>query len=314
MNRKIGPVGDDSVTRPAFDRSGLAHLIVVYMGWSATYVAIRIAVDEGFPPFSLVAVRLLVAGALLVIWAACSGERLKPSRGDLIPVIVSGLLLWVGGNSLVTWAEQRADAGYAALLVGSTPVWAALLEAVVDRKLPSILLSGSLLFGFAGVGLLSLPVLGSTRVDLLTMGALLLSPFSWAAGSVLVARRSTAMGPIASSAFQHVVGGVVLAGAAIMVREPTPTPTIQAWASLVYLIVFASVITFTSYLRALQRLPLRITMTYSFVNPIGAVVLAWLLLGERLTGGELVGALLIICGVVGVFHTRSSPRPVTPPS
>jgi drug/metabolite transporter (DMT)-like permease len=294
--------------RPALDWEGLAHLVVVYAGWSGTYVAIRFAVREGsgFPPFSLVGARLLLAGAVLLAWAAWSHARLKPARNEWVPLVASGILLWGGGNGLVTWAEQRAGAGYAALLVGSTPIWVALLEASLDRRIPSRLFILALLVGFAGVGLLAAPVLSSgARADLLSVIALILAPACWGAGSVLQARRPIAMTPIATAALQHVVGTIFFLAAALAAREPQPMPTVEAWWGWAYLVIVGSVVTFTSFLRALRLLPTSIVMTYSYVNPVGAVLLGWLLLGEAITGWTVAGAALVLLGVAGVFRSRT---------
>jgi drug/metabolite transporter (DMT)-like permease len=151
--------------------AGLFHLSVVYLVWAVPHLAIRVAVREGagFPPFTLVTMRVLLGGALLLAWAGLSGRRLAPSRRELAILAASGLLLWGGGNGLVTWAEQRAHSGYAALLVGAAPIWAVLIESVLDRKTPSPLLIASLLVGFAGIGLLGGPVLVSgVRADVLS--------------------------------------------------------------------------------------------------------------------------------------------------
>jgi drug/metabolite transporter (DMT)-like permease len=291
------------------DLVGLANLFVVYLGWSGTYVAIRFAVREGsgFPPFSLIAARLGLAGIVMVAWAAWSRDRLRPTRSELILLIVTGVLLWGGGNGLVVWAEQRAGAGYAALLIGTTPIFASLIEAGVDRRIPSSLFIVALVVGFAGVGLLAAPVLAAgSQADVFALLALIGAPASWAAGSVLSARRRVAMSSIATSAWQHLVGTIFFVGMALIAREPFPTPTVEAWWAWVYLVVVGSVVTFTAYLRALRLLPTSVVMTYSYVNPVGAVILAALLLGEPITGWTIAGAGLVLLGVAGVFRSRVS--------
>jgi drug/metabolite transporter (DMT)-like permease len=143
--------------------AGLGYLLVTYVVWGSTYLGIRIAVREGsgFPPFTLVALRLLAAGCILMLWALASGRPVRLTRRELLLLAGSALLLWVGGNGLVTWAEQRADSSYAALLVSAAPVWVALLEAVLDRRAPTLLLAASLFVGLGGVALLSAPALAA---------------------------------------------------------------------------------------------------------------------------------------------------------
>src|SRR5436190_1497996 len=103
--------------------NGLAYLFVVYVAWSSTYLAIRIGVQEGsgFPPFIMAGCRFLAAGGVLLAWSALARKRLRITRQELPILVVSGLCLMLGGNGLVTWAEQHAHSGYAALVVGCTP-------------------------------------------------------------------------------------------------------------------------------------------------------------------------------------------------
>jgi drug/metabolite transporter (DMT)-like permease len=304
--------------------AGLSHLFVVYLIWGSTYLAIRLTVREqaGFPPFTVVALRVLAAGILLLAWAKVSGMRLRPTRAEWITLAGSGILLWGGGNGLVSWAEQRADSGYAALLIGATPIWVALLEAMLDRRRPSILLAGSLLVGFAGIGLLSVPVLReSSAADLGSILALLLAAISWSSGTVLQSRRPVSLPSRVNSAYQHLSAGVVMAAAALIAREPVPRPSTEAWCALAYLIVFGSIIAFTSFVQALRLLPTPVVMTYAYVNPVIAVVLGFLILREPVTPWTLAGMPLVFLGVAGVFRERrrwaagtraSRPRPEGP--
>jgi drug/metabolite transporter (DMT)-like permease len=224
----------------------------------------------------------------------------------LVILAVSGLLLWGGGNGLVTWAEQRAHSGYAALLVGAAPIWAVLIESVLDRKVPTPLLAGSLLVGFAGIALLSAPVLASgVRADLLSLLALLLAGVSWASGTVFQARHPVSLGPRVSSAYQQLMAGLGYVLLLLLVlREPRPNPVPQAWLAWGYLVVFGSVFAFTAYVQALRLLPINIAMTYAYVNPVIAVALGWVILGEPITGWTLGGTALVLLGVAGVFRTR----------
>src|ERR1700690_3406359 len=130
--------------------SGLFHLAIVYVVWGGTYLGIRFAVRDGsgFPPFIMAATRFLLGGLVLLVWALLIHQSLRISKRDAVLLFISGLLLFNGGNGMVTWAERRADSGYAALVVGTTPIWAALIEALWDRKRPSHMLFLSLLTGF----------------------------------------------------------------------------------------------------------------------------------------------------------------------
>jgi drug/metabolite transporter (DMT)-like permease len=288
---------------------GLLNLSVVYVVWGSTYLAIRVAVREGsgFPPFMMGAMRVILGGGLLLLWAGLGRKRLRLTRRELLIVAGSGLLLWFGGNGLVVWAEQRAASGYAALIIASTPVWVALIEAMLDRRSPSLLLVASLLIGFVGIGVLSVPILRvSDSGDILSVAALLVASLSWGAGSVLQSRRHVDLTPRVNSGYQQVFGGVGFLFAALVFGEPLPTPTSQAWIAWVYLVIIGSVFAFTAYVQALRLLPTSVVMTYAYVNPVIAVFLGWLILRESITGWTVCGAALVLLAVAGVFRDRFS--------
>jgi drug/metabolite transporter (DMT)-like permease len=293
--------------RSSLPVKGLAHLAVVYVIWGSTYLAIRLAVREGagFPPFALGMLRVSVAGGVLLAWAAARGMRVRLQRSEWITLAIAGLLMWPGGNGLVNLAEQRADSSYAALLVGSMPIWAATIEAILDRRRPSWRLTVSLLVGFAGVGLLTAPRLAHAgRADVLSVLALLVAPIVWAAGSILQLRRPVGVTPLVSAAYLHLFGSVGFVVLFLATREPLPTPSLESWGALGYLIVAGSIVSFTSYIRALHALPTSVVMTYAYVNPVIAVTLGWMILREPITPPILGGMALILIGVWGIFRER----------
>ncbi len=291
--------------------AGILHLLVIYFVWGSTYLAIRIAVNEdgGFPPFLMAAGRVLLGGAILWVWGALRRNRLRPTRAEWITLSASALLLWVGGNGAVVWAEQYADSAYAALLVGALPLWVALFEAIIDRRSPTPLLALSLLVGFAGITAISLPDLRHAQgADLWALLALFLAPFSWGIGSVLQQRRPVRLSPELSSAYQQLLGGVLFLGLATATREGRPDPSAEAWAAWGYLVIFGSVIAFTSFVKALQMLPAKIVMTYGYVNPVVAVFLGWWFLQEEITTWTMVGTALVFAGTAGVFRDKEQRR------
>lgn len=288
---------------------GLFHLAVVYLVWGSTYLAIRVAVREGsgFPPLTMVGLRVLVGGTLLLLWSAASRRRIRPSGREFVILAASGLLLWFGANGLVTWAERRADSGYAALLIAAVPIWVALIEAVLDWKIPSYLLIGSLLIGFAGIVLLSVPVLASgVTADLWSLIALLLAGLSWGSGTVVQSRKPVTLAPRVSSGYQQFIAGLGFVVAALLLREPRLDPVPEAWLAWGYLVIFGSVFAFTSFVQTLRLLPINVAMTYAYVNPVIAVILGWLILREPITGWTIGGAALVLLGVAGIFRDRYS--------
>jgi drug/metabolite transporter (DMT)-like permease len=286
---------------------GLLHLGVVYLVWSSTYLAIRVAVRPGggFPPFSMAASRSLLAVPILLAWARLHGARLWPTARELRLLIASGTLLWTFGNALVVVAEQRIDSGLAALLIASTPIWVAALESLIDRRAPSRLMVAALLVGFVGTGLVGYPAMrAGVRADALAIVALLVAALSWGAGSLLQRRRPVELDPMVSAAYQLLFGGLGTAALARLYREPWPNPTTSAWMGFAFLLVFGSLLSFTSFLKALHLLPTRVVFTYGYVNPVLAAFLGWLILGERLSAVALAGGGLVLLGVAGAFRAR----------
>lgn len=293
--------------RPPLPAMGFANLAVVYVVWGSTYLAIRLAVREGagFPPFALGAIRVLIAGGFLLGWAGLRRMRVRLTRSEWITLAISGLLMWPGANGLVNWAEQRADSSYAALLVGSLPIWTAVIEAILDRRRPAWRLVLSLLVGFAGLGLLTAPRFTQAGgADLLTICALLAAPITWAIGSILQLRRPVRVRPLVSAAYLHLFGGIGFVALFFLAREPLPAPSPEAWGALGYLIVAGSILAFTSFIRTLYLLPIGVAMTYAYVNPAIAVILGWMILREPITPPLLGGMALILLGVWGVFHEK----------
>ncbi|MBW8010379.1 MAG: EamA family transporter [Chloroflexi bacterium] len=289
--------------------AGLFHLLVVYIVWSSTYLAIRIAVREGsgFPPFSMALMRVTVAGSLLLLWGRLTHRRVRLTRREFALLAASGLLLWTGGNGLVTWAEQRSASSLAALIVASISIWVAIIEAILDRRAPSRLFAGSLLLGFSGIGVLTVPSLQSgDPADTLSILALLGATFTWALGSVLQSRKPVELSARVSAGYQMLFGGIGFLILVLITNEPLPTPTTEAWLAWGYLVLIGGALAFTSYVTALRLLPTNIVMTYAYVNPVLAVILGWWILGESITIWTIAGTTLVLLGVASVFRDRYS--------
>lgn len=287
-------------------------LLVIYLVWSSTYLAIRIAVREGagFPPFTLALARMASAGVLLLGWAWLRKYKLRPTKSELWVLGLSGLLLMTGGNGMVVWAEQRAESTLAALLVAASPIWTAIIEALIDRKMPSIRMLGALLIGFLGIAVLAVPgSINGISADLWATLALLFAGFSWSMGSVLQSRNPVSLRPLVSSAYQMLLGSTGLLALMVLMKEPVPHPTTEAWLALGYLVLFGSVIAFTAYVTALKTLPIKIVMTYTYVNPVLALLLGSAILGEEINGWMIGGMGLVLLGVWGVFRERYRSEP-----
>jgi len=287
--------------------TGLLCLLVTYVVWGSTYLGIRVAVREGagWPPFWLGATRVFAAAAILLLVCRLRKVRIRPSAADLVVIGGTGVLMWVGGNGAVNWAEQRIDSGLAALVVGSMPMWVVLIESVIDRRRPSAGLVASLVIGFAGLGVLTLPMWrGGLSGDLAGVAAVVIAAVCWGGGSVWLNRRPVSVDSMALAGLQQLFGGLGFLGMVVLVSEPLPTPTPEAWAAWIYLMLFGSVFAFTCFMYAVKVLPTTLVATYTYVNPVIAVFLGWLLIDEPITGYTVAGTVLIIAGVYGVFKEK----------
>jgi len=286
---------------------GLFFLAVVYLVWGSTYLAIHVAVspEGGMPPFALGAMRLGTAGALMLGWAAVTGRTVRLPGRELVTHATLGTLLWLGGNGLVVWALTRTSSGYAALLMGAMPIFAALLDAGLARRAPSRRAVLGLILGVAGIAALSAPELRAGGAAVLGgMIALTLAALSWATGSVYGSRRPVTVDSTVSSGWVLLFGGAGFGLVSLLRGEPTATPSTEALYALAYLIVIGSVVGFGSYMIALRLLPTDLVMTHAYVNPVVAVILGWWLLGEPLSPTTWVGAALVLLGVYNVFRGR----------
>ena len=290
--------------------SGLIHLFLVYIVWGSTYLAIRVAVQDGsgFPPMIMSATR--VFAGCLILFGLVKFLKRKPivvPQKELIILAISGLALWWGGNGLVAIAETTVASGYTALIISCTPIWVAIIEALIDRQKPAFLLVISLLVGLTGIVVLNWPSISAGAIgELKGAFLLILAGLSWGAGSIYQKRRSTDSIPEVSSAYQQLFGGIGLLITSWILREPAINPTSSALWAWGYLIVFGSVIAFTSFVKALKLLPPNIVFTYAYVNPVIAVILGYFILNEPITRWTFGGAALVIIGVLGVFKDQNN--------
>lgn len=283
----------------------LAHLLVVYIVWGSTYLAMRETALGNFPPLQMAASRVCIAAAILFPLARMLGQRIRATSREALLLAASGILLWLGGNGMVALAEKHVASGFAALVIGSTPIWPVVFEFVLDRRRPTWRLVLSMSVGFCGLVVLVWPLLRhGIRADVTSAVTLIFATLFWAAGSMLQQRKRVDVPPLAASAWQHAFGGAALLLVALCSGEPAPQPTPVAWAAWAYLIVAGSLISFTSYIIVVRTLPMPVVMTYAYVNPVTAVILGRIVLNEPVTKPMLLGMTLIITGVAGIFHER----------
>ncbi len=291
-------------TAASLSSTGLAHLMVVYLIWSSTYLAIRIMVrpGSGMSVWAAGSYRMALAGLILLLYAYIRHYRIKISLREMVYLLITGWLMWIGCNGVVMVIEQRANSGFVALAVGSAPIWSAFIGAILDRKKPSLRLVGALFLSFSGIICLVVPSLMQGNTTELGDGLILiLASAAWALSSVLQNRWRIQLEAPVMAAYQHLLAGIGFLVIAILTGSSWLQATPSAWFALIYLTVFGSVIAFTSFLKTLRLLPINIAMTYAFVNPVLAQILGWSILDEPLTVWTLAGTILVILGVIIVF-------------
>jgi drug/metabolite transporter (DMT)-like permease len=287
----------------------IAAFAAVYIIWGSTYLAIRFAI-ETMPPFLMAGFRFLVAGGLILGWAALRGME-RPTFEQWKSALVIGTLLLMGGNGAVVFAEQTVPSGIAALMVAVTPCWMVLIDWLrPGGPRPTLAIVIGLLLGLGGVALLLGPesLLGGGRVDLLGTVVLMIGCLCWSSGSIYSRHAKVPRSPMVGTGMQMVSGGAVLVLASALTGEFSRVDpaafTTKSVLAFAYLIVFGAIIGYSAYIWLLRAsTPARVS-TYAYVNPVVAVMLGWLLAGEAMTLRMLVAALVILGGVALITLSR----------
>jgi drug/metabolite transporter (DMT)-like permease len=277
-------------------------LLVVWVVWGSTYLAMRVVVAE-LPPLVAAGARFLTAGALMAA-VALFVDRAHgwPTRRQWRDYSLVGVLLLSIGNSLVMWSERTVPSGIAALIVATVPVWILLLDGLRPNGRPwTLRLWIGAAIGLVGVFLVARPEGNVDAEHWLAILALQVACLSWTAGS-LYAQQVRDRLPLASAAAVEMLaaGALILVGSRLLgedwSRLAQASP--RAWGALGYLVAFGSLVGFTAFAYCLNELPASTVGTYAYVNPMVAVLLGWLVLGEPLTPGLLVGGALVVLSVV----------------
>ncbi len=310
-------MSDSNRTQPPTWRLVLAFA-AVYIIWGSTYLGIRIAI-ETMPPFLMAGARFLISGVLLYTLTAAQGAP-RPTRTNWKATAIIGGLLLMGGNGLVTFAEQRVVSGLAALLVAMTPFWMVVLNWLrPGGTRPSLPIAIGLLVGLVGIAVLvssgESAAGPNVPVDLVGVGIIMFATFCWANGS-LYARRA----PLPASSLQG-TGMEMLAGGTLLVLAGTLTGewarldlskiSLSSWLAFVYLVTFGSIIAYSAYTWLLGVTTPARAATYAYVNPVVAVFLGWALANEPLTVRTLIAAAVII-GAVVIINTYRDKKAAPP--
>ena len=275
----------------------------IYLIWGSTFLAIRFA-DETIPPLINAGLRQFFAGSIL--FAYCWKKGSLPEKRHLLPAIVLGAFFFLGGHGTLYWAEKRVPSGLAALFMSTEAIIIALLGAAVPPKVkPTAKSLCGLVMGTVGVALLmGSDVFQTSLAGLLAGVALLFSSASWSVGVVYSRRVALPRDPYLNASLTMIAGGILLFLTAGVTGEfagfhPSKISSRSAF-SLGYLIVFGSVIAYSAYMWLLEHRSPTLVATHTFVNPVVAVGLGWLLAAEPIGLRTIIAGALIIGAIMFV--------------
>jgi drug/metabolite transporter (DMT)-like permease len=281
----------------------------VYLLWGSTYLGIKYAIAT-MPPLLMGSLRFLAAGGVLYLLAIRQGDAAKdqPRTRQWLAALAIGGAMLVGGNGGVILAEQYVPIGIVALFVATAPLWMAIIDRLVfGRHLPPLVIVG-LVIGFGGVAFM-IGAPGSGRINLFGAALALAAPLCWASGSVFTRHVKLPVRPLVAASMEMLWAGVLFGVLSLATGELGRVHwqgiSRTSWLALLYLIVFGSLIGFSAYVWLLRSAPLSLVSTYAYVNPVVAVVLGTIFIGESLTPRVVIAGSIILAAVALIVVARN---------
>ncbi|MBJ7882846.1 EamA family transporter [Gelidibacter salicanalis] len=272
----------------------------IYVIWGSTYLLNKIAVTE-LPPFMLASVRFITAGVLIFIIAKLMGKSLAISKKQLINTAIAGFLFLTFGNGIVVWALKYVDSGFAALEISAQPLVVLILMRVFQGKKIQAMSVLGVILGIIGIYLLvSQNEVVSKEGSILGMIMIFVCMVSWATGSLFVGKADLPSNYFVNTGYQMIAGGIMLVVLSLLFGEAWSLPNVwseKVQLSMVLLIVFGSIVAFTSFNFLLKRVSPEKVATSTYVNPIIALVLGWYFLNEVITTQSIIAAIVLLTGV-----------------
>lgn len=292
----------------------IAAFAAVYIVWGSTYLAIRIAVGT-IPPFLMAGTRFLISGGLLYAWVRAQGAN-PPLWVHWKPAFIVGSLLLFVGNGGVSWAEQFVASGVTALIIACSPLWFALLDWWHRGIRPTFDVFVGLFLGSVGIIFLINPaeLLGGEEIHIGGAVVLIVATISWAGGSLYSRTANLPSSQLLAAGMEMLAGGFLCVLAGVLGGELSDfsfnSVSTDSLLGLGYLILFGSLVGFTSYVWLLKVVPPSLVSTYAYVNPVIAVFLGWLIADEPFGTNTLVAAGLIVgsVAVITTFHARRTTK------
>ncbi|WP_027126816.1 EamA family transporter [Gelidibacter mesophilus] len=272
----------------------------IYVIWGSTYLLNKIAVSE-LPPFMLASIRFMTAGLLIFVIAKLMGKSLSITKKQLVNVFIAGFLFLTIGNGVIVWALKYVDSGFAALEISAQPLVVLVLMRVFQgKKIKAMSILGVIL-GIIGIFLLvSQNEVVSKEGSIVGMVMIFFCMVSWASGSLFVGNADLPSNYFVNTGYQMLAGGFMLVIGSLLFGEVWSLP--NTWSeevqwSMVLLIIFGSIVAFTSFNFLLKKVSPDKVATSTYVNPIIALLLGWYFLNEVITTQSIIAAIVLLTGV-----------------
>ena len=279
-------------------------LAAVCVIWGTTYLALRIAV-VAFPPFLFTAIRQTVAGLLLLTFLFTLGKAAFPSGVHILKNALAGFFMLSLGNGLVAWAEMHIPSGVAAIICSLMPVVVIMMNLVISKdEKPTVPIIIGVILGLGGIVMIFGEHINEFSKTEYLLGIIMtfVAVLAWAGGSIWIKKGSGESNPFVNAGLQMFFGGVWCFPISLAVDDLTSvTWSPEAAYSLLYLIVFGSIVAYASYSYALKKLPMTVVSLYAYVNPLVAVILGWLVLDELMTL-KIVAAFILTVGGIYIVN------------
>ncbi|WP_375324505.1 EamA family transporter [Flagellimonas sp. GZD32] len=272
----------------------------IYVIWGSTYLMNKIAVTE-LDPFMLASIRFITAGLLIFGLAKIMKIPLTITKKQLLNTIIAGILFLSFGNGVVVWALRYVDSGFAALEISAQPLIVLLLMRILQGKKIQPMSVVGVFFGIIGIYLLvSQKQIIAQEGSVLGMVMIFFCMLSWAYGSLFVAKADLPTNYFVNTGYQMFTGGIILALMSLGFGESWSLP--NTWSgevqlSMVLLVIFGSILAFTSFNYLLKAVSPEKVATSTYVNPIVALILGWYFLDEQITLQSVLAAVILLTGV-----------------
>jgi drug/metabolite transporter (DMT)-like permease len=275
-------------------------LAAVCLIWGTTYLVLRIGVS-GFPAFLFSSMRQLIAGGLLVGALLLFTKTKLPDWNVIVNQALAGFFMFTMGNGLVGWAEVYISSGIAAIISSMVPIWIILLNIKVnpDEK-PNFPIVAGLLIGLSGI----MMIFGQHLKEFanpayqMGIGAMFIANIGWAAGSVWIKRKNQHSNLFMNAGLQMLFGGLFMVPLSLLFDDYSKLQfTSSIVFALTYLILVGSIIAYICFTYAIKQLPMTIVSLYAYINPLVAVILGWIVLGEKFSLSICIAMIITIAGV-----------------